>query len=118
MFNPRYTIIRMDRRYTYREHFEYIIEFKRHVSIPYIGYDRSGVIEFDRCRRWFNEKFGWSQDVVTRDTLIEAGSEGREGVNQTWAYSVQYDQYRIYVRDDTALSWFLLSHPQENDVGN
>lgn len=83
---------------------------------------RYGVLAFDRSRRWFNETFGWSQDVETRGEIIKAIVNHAAGDfdqptdwNPKWAYSVRYDEYRIYVQDDATLNWFVLSHPKTND---
>lgn len=114
----RYKIIRLDRRYSYRDQFDYLLEFQRernsgHVSLGPNGSGvyNSGVLAFDRARRWFNQQFGWSQDVVTRGKMITSGAEIEE-INTRWAYSVAYDQYRLYVASDQELQWFLLAHPQ------
>lgn len=106
----RYKIIRLDRRYSYRDQFDYMIEFRRSRNYARTT-DTTGVLGFDRARRWFNQTFGWSQDVVTRGAMITNGAEMEE-INTRWAYSVAYDQYRLYVASDQELQWFLLAHPQ------
>lgn len=105
----RYKIVRLDRRYSYRDEFDYMIEFRR--SSNYVlRSEPSGVLAFDRARRWFNQTFGWSQDVVTRGAMITNGASLDE-INTRWAYSVAYDQYRLYVASDQELQWFVLAHP-------
>lgn len=106
----RYKIIRLDKRYSYRDQFDYMIEFRRSRNYASTA-DSTGVLAFDRARRWFNQQFGWSQDVVTRGAMITNGAEMEE-INTRWAYSVAYDQYRLYVASDQELQWFLLAHPQ------
>ena len=106
----RYKIIRLDKRYSYRDEFDYMIEFRRSRNYAFSS-EPSGVLAFDRARRWFNQTFGWSQDVVTRGTMITNGAELDE-INTRWAYSVAYEQYRIYMASDQELQWFLLAHPQ------
>jgi hypothetical protein len=76
----------------------------------------TGVLDFDRCRRWFNEHFGWSQDVETRQKMQENSQYNRDAyepndINPVWAYCVKYGDYRIYVEDEKTLSWFCLCHP-------
>ena len=104
-----YKITKMDGRYT-RHGYTYLIEFAKSQT-------GTGVLEFDRCRRWFNEHFGWSQDVETRAKLFENRLYNPDAyepndVNPVWAYCVKYGDYRIYVDSDATLSWFVLCHPK------
>ena len=99
----------MDGRYT-RHGYTYLIEF----SCSTMG---TGILDFDRCRRWFNANFGWSQDVETRSRMIANQRRHQnlyqpDDINPVWAYAVKYGDYRIYVNDDKNLSWFLLCHPK------
>jgi len=99
----------MDGRYS-THGYTHLIEFTRSASMS------TGVLDFDRCRRWFNEHFGWSQDVETRDEMKSNKRVFKEeyedtDINPVWAYSVKYRDYRIYVNDDKTLSWFVLNHP-------
>jgi hypothetical protein len=105
----KYKITKMDGRYS-RYGYKYIIEFSK---VNQVG---TGVLDFDRCRRWFNEQFGWSQDVETRSQLMQNKRNNRDAyedndINPVWAYCVKYGDYRIYVDDDKTLSWFVLTHP-------
>jgi hypothetical protein len=104
-----YKVIKMDGRYT-NHGYAYIIEFKKDIGRG------TGVLDFDRCRRWFNQNFGWSQDVETRGVMLQNAHHNKEAyqpddINLVWAYNVKYGDYRIYVNDDKTLSWFLLCHP-------
>ena len=99
----------MDGRYS-RYGYTYLIEF----SCSTMG---TGILDFDRCRRWFNANFGWSQDVETRSRMIANQRRYQnlyqpDDINPVWAYAVKYGDYRIYVNDDKNLSWFLLCHPK------
>ena len=106
----KYTITKMDGRYA-KYGYEYLIEFsKNHDS-------GTGVLAFDRCRRWFNEQFGWSQDVETQqrmedNRMWQPEAYRSDDINPVWAYAVKYQDYRIYVDDDKVLAWFVLCHPQ------
>lgn len=98
----------MDGRYLKYE-YTYLIEFSRSSS-------GTGVLEFDRSRRWFNEQFGWSQDVETRDKMQRNRLNHKDAyqdndINPIWAYCAKYGDYRIYVDGEKTLSWFLLCHP-------
>lgn len=105
----KYKITKMDGRYS-NHGYKYLIEFKKDIGRG------TGVLEFDRCRRWFNETFGWSQDVETRDMMLRNRQNVKDAykgddINAVWAYCVKYGDYRIYVDNDKTLSWFLLCHP-------
>ena len=105
----KYKITKMDGRYS-RYGYRYLIEFSQSTSRG------TGVLDFDRCRRWFNEHFGWSQDVETRSRMIQNRRGNRDmyednDINPIWAYCVKYGDYRIYINDDKTLSWFVLNHP-------
>jgi len=89
-----------------------MLEFRRQ---PY----GTGVLDFDRARRWFNRTYGWSQDVRTQGDIagalnttvpgheVEAGSDD---INFHWAYCTEYRNYRIYVASDKELMFFELAH--------
>ena len=105
-----YRTTKMDGRYS-KHGYEYLIEF---VKSSRTG---TGVLEFDRARRWFNATFGWSQDVETRDTMLRnqerhPNAYQPDDINPVWAYCVKYGDYRIYVDNDKTLGWFILCHPK------
>jgi hypothetical protein len=111
-----YTITKLDRRHSWHTHFGFMLEFKK--APDWSHKSSSGVLEFDRSRRWFNTTFGWSQDVETRGDIVKALSKNQlsdfdqeQDFNQAWAYSCRYGDYRIYVRSEQELNWFVLSHP-------
>jgi hypothetical protein len=110
-----YEITKLDRRHAWYAQFNYMIEFKKSRQSFY-NRSNQGVLEFDRSRRWFNEKFGWSQDVETRSAIINSAPliELPDSFNELWAYSIKYDDYRIYVKDEATINWFVLSHPKIN----
>ena len=103
-----YTVTRLDRRHSWHDYFPYMIEFKKRTEWA-IGRDSTGVLEFDRCRKWFNETWGWSQDVETRDEMLRTTTktEQLDDINRFWSYSIRYQEYRIYV-SDPALTMFEL----------
>lgn len=99
----------MDNRYS-RYVYRHLIEFSKSTTRG------TGVLDFDRCRRWFNEHFGWSQDVETRSQMQQNKHYNKDAyedndINPVWAYAVKYGDYRIYVDGDKTLSWFVLNHP-------
>jgi hypothetical protein len=104
-----FTITKLDKRHAWHEQFAYMIEFRRRKDWDHKG--TGGVLEFDQCRKWFNEVWGWSQDVETREEMIKAmileGPGQGDDVNRFWSYSIRYGEYRIYV-NDAALTMFRL----------
>lgn len=107
-FFMKYKITKMDGRYS-RYGYRYLIEFSQSQT-------GTGVLDFDRSRRWFNEHFGWSQDVETRSSMKKNKENYPEAyqpndINPVWGYAVKYGDYRIYVNDDKTLSWYVLNHP-------
>ena len=77
----------------------------------------TGVLDFDRARRWFTEKYGWSQDVelqaeMHRNKRLHQESYEPDDINPRWAFLSKYDDYRIYVATEQELSFFILSHPK------
>jgi len=107
----RYQVTKLDKRHSWCAQFAYMLEFSKS------SWQGTGVLDFDRARRWMNSNWGWSQDVETRSNLLQRRMDPvntavqDEDVNQHWSYSVEYNNYRIYLKDDKELSWFQLSHP-------
>lgn len=108
----RYHVTKLDARHSYHEDFRYMIEFSRH------EWSGTGVLDFDRSRRWFNEKYGWGQDVEVRESMLNNQRYGNnladyrsDDINSVWSYSAKYREYRIYVATDSELSFFILTHP-------
>ena len=104
-----YEIVKLNGRNAWSKIYRYTIEFPK-------GAYSSGVLEFDRARRWFNRTYGWSQDVRTQNEI--AGqlnrqvpeSHQQEDINLQWAYSTEYRNYRIYVASDKEVMFFELAH--------
>ena len=105
----KYKVVKLDARYSHNTAYQYMLEFSK-------GHWRgTGVLNFDRARRWFTTNYGWGQDVEIRSELIRSKQHHAEefeddDINSTWSFSARND-YRIYVATDKELSWFLLSHP-------
>ena len=114
-----YKIIKLDKRFAYHKQFPYMIEFHRSPSWAIGTTAGSGVLAFDRCRRWFNETWGWSQDIETRSEMVKSKvrmnlsiDDDWADINRFWAYSCRYQEYRIYV-NDAALTMFKLKWSQD-----
>lgn len=110
-----YAITKLDNRHSYRKQFPYMIEFHKNRDWQTPG---TGVLDFDRVRKWMNECWGWSQDVETRSEIVKSkrqvGADLNQwtDVNQHWAWSCRYQEYRIYV-SESALSLFKLKWSQD-----
>ena len=107
----RYQVTKLDQRHSHSGYFKYMLEFSKSI---WIG---TGVLEFDRARRWMNQTWGWSQEVETRATMQVRSKEpgyNADEINLHWAYSVLYKDYRIYLHSDKELAWFQLTHAQDN----
>ena len=105
----KYNVIKLDGRHSWHKIYKYSIEFPK-------GAFSSGVLEFDRARRWFNRTYGWSTDVKTQNEIAEQlndtvpSSHQSDDLNLLWAYSTEYRNYRIYVASDKELMFFELAH--------
>ena len=107
-----YKTIKLDRRHAWHQDFVHMIEFEKRGFFQGKLVNNSGVLEFDRGRRWFNNTFGWSRDVETRQRMLKADSDihKTDEYNKKWSWSIAYDEYRIYVASDAELNWFVLAH--------
>lgn len=107
----RYQVTQLDKRHSHHQQFEYMLEFSKRT------WSGTGVIDFDRSRRWMNQTWGWSQDVNTRNQLIGRIEQPinttvqSNDINSHWAYSVEFRDYRIYLYSKAELEWFILSNP-------
>ena len=112
-FFMMYNIVKLDGRHSWHKIYRYSIEFPK-------GTYSSGVLEFDRARRWFNRTYGWSTDVKTQDEIAgqlndrAPESHQADDLNLQWAYSTEYRNYRIYVASDKELMFFELCHAGTN----
>ena len=109
----RYQVTKLDERHSHRNSFGYMVEFSK---AAWVG---TGVIDFDRARRWMNQTWGWSQEAETRAQLKKISKTDpnniQDEINRHWAYSVQYRDYRIYLNSAKELNWFVLAHPNESN---
>jgi hypothetical protein len=112
-----YKIVKLDRRHAYYKEFIYMVEFHRSPDWAIGSTAGTGVLSFDRVRKWMNESWGWSQDVETRKEMIRVHratqTEATE-VNRRWAWSCRYQEYRIYM-DESALTLFRLKWSIDNN---
>ena len=106
----KYQVTKLDLRYSHSGSFGYVLEFSKNT------WAGTGVLDFDRARRWMNRTYGWSQDVETRSAIRRLESVRldvtvqAEDTNPHWAYSVAYKDYRIYLASEKELTFFQLAH--------
>ena len=78
-----------------------MVEFSKH-AFPFPNHE-SGVLAFDRARRWFNETYDYTQDIETRAEMIKTKTqiydEDWSDINRNWSYSIRYQEYRIYMTE-------------------
>ena len=107
----KYKVVKLDGRYSHSSDFRYLIKFSKNISAD------TSVRDYDQAMRWFNDHFGWTQEVETRLAMIRNWMHHRtayssEDFNPIWSYCAKYSNYRIYVLSEKELEWFLLSNPQ------
>ena len=114
----QYLVTQLDGRHSWRDSFEYMLEFSN------TGVS-TGVLDFDRARRWMSRTWGWSQDVRTREHIhkvmerpwgVNLAETAEDDINPFWAYSIEYRNYRIYVKGSAELNWFQLAHANSGQV--
>lgn len=87
------------------------------IEFPRSHFASTDVLDFDRSLRWFTDNFGWGQDVAVRNEMLINQRKYPENyqpndINPVWAYSIKYNNYRIYVNGEAELNWYVLSHPK------
>ena len=107
----KYEVVKLNGRHAHVVEYAFSIEFSKSVNWG------TGVLDFDRSRRWFNDHFGWSQDVeeqvhMRRNKCAFDDSYKPHDINPVWAYSAKYMNYRIYVASEKEVSWYILCHPK------
>jgi hypothetical protein len=107
-----YTVVKLDNRFSFHEKYKWCLEFSKG------NWKGTGVLYFDRSRRWMNQTWGWSQDVHTQQTMEQELHRHNfpleNDINPHWAYSIIYKDYRIYLAGEAELNWFVLSNPNES----
>lgn len=112
----KYEIQRLDRRFTYRDLFEYCIKFGGRMSMS------CGPLHFTQVQRWFTDTYGWSAEVRQYSDIVTWISNSNrwlkgspidmpEECNKYWSWTNGYDDLRIYVATDAELNFFQLKFP-------
>lgn len=127
----KYTITKLDGRYSYREDFEFYIGFTS--SMPR---DR-GPISFNNAMIWFTNNYGWSAEIrqwchikqwthtgtKLKPIVAKAQQLGYfqnvQGLlldpsshcNPHWSWTNSYHDLRIYLASEQELTFWQLAHP-------
>lgn len=122
----KYTVQRLDGRFSYRKWFDYYIGFSGRMS------SHHGPLEFTRAQKWFFDTYGWSAEIriwsdihkwTTQTNTVQRTIRPyipATGIlpqlppecNPHWSWTNGYDDLRIYVAGEKELSFFLLAHPE------
>lgn len=125
----KYTIQRLDKRYSYSDLFQYYVGFSHRMS------DNQGPEKFNEVLQWFTKTYGWSAEIKQYANMLAhhqrissmnqlmhqkfkshplfkpTASIFPECCNNAWSWSNTYDDLRVYVATDRELTFFQLAHP-------
>ena len=122
----KYKVHRLDKRFSFHDHFEFYIGFTNRMS------NQQGPLYFNRAQRWFTETYGWSAEIRQWADMLAWSDTNRliakqgfgtklsnpsvnkcQDCNEYWSWTNGYDDLRIYVKSDKELNFFLLRWPCE-----
>ena len=115
----KYTVVRLDGRYSYRKDFEFYLGF----SMTMVR--QQGPIYFNDAITWFTARYGWSAEIrqwhnIERWTSpqklglpIASGILAQPSVycNPYWSWSNSHADLRIYLASEQELAFWQLAHP-------
>jgi hypothetical protein len=108
-----YKITKLNRRYTWHQHFTHRVEVLRAPGNFNSYQPRSQrTVDFNILRNWCCDNFGPSTETIYWEEL--KGTEHADIANDKWAWYINtHDGYRVflYFADETALSFFKLNWP-------
>lgn len=105
-----YKVTKLNKRYTWHQHFSHRVEILRPLRITPVGPDR--VRDFVMLRQWCWEQFGPSVETIYWEQLKI--TEQAHMSNSKWAWYINtHDNYRtfLYFADEAALFFFKLNWP-------
>lgn len=124
----KYTIQKLDGRFSYNRDFKYYIGFNTRMS------NNQGPLQFTRAIKWFNETYGWSAEIrhwndirqwyltsvpmmsVKGGWVRRADTTLPEECNINWSWANSYDDLRIYIASEKELAFFQLANPVSTSV--
>jgi hypothetical protein len=113
----KYKIVRLDGRWSYRQHFEYAIIFSNRMT------NWKGPQNFSVAQQYFFDTYGWSAEIRLWSDIQKHYSnpymyvganplpEMPGAVNPYWSWTNGYDDLRIYVKSPQELTLFQLKYP-------
>ena len=119
----KYTVTRLDGRFSYRKWFEYYIGFSSAMT------NRQGLLHYNDTLKWFFETYGWSAEIRQYARILQWTSntyintllnqqqatgilmQRSEHCNPHWSWTNHYRDLRIYVAKEKQLAFFQLAHP-------
>jgi len=112
----KYKIVKLDGRWSYRQHFEHAIIFPGSMGMS------KGPLHFAEAQNWFFDTYGWSAEIrqwadikkyYSNPYLYVNGipPELPGCVNPFWSWTNGYDDLRIYVKSSQELTLFTLKYP-------
>lgn len=115
----KYSVHRLDRRFSYHNWFEYYLGFPSSMT------QSSGPMHFNHALQWFVETYGWSAEIrqyadihrwanvpVAFSTKFSMPRRELPDVcNPHWSWTNGVgEDLRIYVKSDRELAFFQLAH--------
>ena len=115
----KYTVTKLDGRYSYRQNFEFYLGFASSMA------RQQGPIDFNDAMTWFTERYGWSAEIKQWHHIDRWSSVSKLGLpialgilaeptphcNPHWSWSNQFTDLRIYLASEQELAFFQLTHP-------
>lgn len=111
----KYSIRKLDNRFSYSSHFAYCVMFKKDMD------DEQGPLNFEKAIDWFRKAYGASANITNwvkihsyydrRLQFVPNHDPMPEIVNPNWSWSIDYNELRIYIKTDAELSFFKLTYP-------
>ena len=120
----KYSVTRLDGRYSYRHNFEFYLGFSNTMT------RQQGPLCFNDALTWFTERYGWSAEIrqwynIQRWTSTQKSSlpiasgmlaEPSAHCNPCWAWSNGFQDLRIYVATEQELAFWQLAYPVDQKM--
>jgi len=120
----KYTVTRLDGRYSYRQNFEFYLGFTNSMTRQH------GPLHFNNAMCWFAERYGWSAEIKQWHNIDRWTSTFKLGLpiassiladptphcNPHWSWSNLHTDLRVYVATEQELAFFQLTHPVDQKI--
>lgn len=113
----RYTVAKLDRRWSYRQYFEHAVIFSNRMT------NWRGPLHFDIVQQYFVGTYGWSAEIrqwvdirrYIANPYMYTGPGAPPKmpacVNPYWSWTNGHEDLRIYVKSSQELTLFTLKYP-------